>query len=78
LWFAHFRMARLVNSVPLSLTMDAGLPNSRTSASNSRATRATRDAGVGHQAEVFAAAIVVHGQDAEFTRRTEGVGYEVQ
>ena len=36
----HFRIARLVSSVPLSETMQAGVPYTRTSSSNSRATQA--------------------------------------
>lgn len=38
----------------------------------------TRDADIHDQGEVFAAAIVVHCQDAELPAGTEGVGQEVQ
>ena len=62
---AHFRIAVLVNSVPLSLTMLSGLPWSRPGASGSRATRAAGDGGHGNQGEVPAAAVVLHGQDPE-------------
>ena len=37
-----------------------------------------RDAGVGDQAEVFAAAVVIHRQDAELPAGPERVGQEVQ
>ena len=40
LWFAHFRIFRLVNPVPLSETLQSGLPWIRTKASISRATLA--------------------------------------
>ncbi len=36
------------------------------------------DAGVGNQAQVFAAAIVYHRQDAEFPGWAEAVSQEVQ
>lgn len=38
----------------------------------------TRDAGIGHQTQVLAAAIIVHRQNAEPTRSPERVGQEVQ
>lgn len=38
----------------------------------------TRDAGIGNQAEVFAAAIIIDRQDAEFSAGSEGVGHKIQ
>src|SRR6056297_1924396 len=38
----------------------------------------TRDAGIRHQAQVLAAAIIVHRQDAEPMRGPEGIGQKVQ
>ena len=71
-------MALLVNSVPLSETMQAGFPVDADQCVQRARHPGPRDAGVGDQAEVFAAAVFIYCQDVELPAGPERVGQKVQ
>ena len=72
------RIALEVSSVPLSLTIMAGLPRVAMSASSSRATRSPESDVSATRREAFAGAVVDHGQDPEAAAVGEVIGDEVE
>ena len=67
-----------MNSVPLSETVQAGFAVDYDQRIQLARNPSPGDARIGDQAEVFAAAVVIHRQNAEFAIGAEGVGQKVQ
>src|SRR5215207_2600625 len=66
-------MALLVSSVPLSLTIELGLPRS----ASSRSPQA-RDRGIGYERQAFARTVVDHRQDAQPPAIAELIGGKIE
>jgi hypothetical protein len=71
-------MALLASSVPLSLTIDLGLPRVAIRRSSSRATLRPRERDVGDGRQAFPRAVIEHGKDPEAPTADELIGDKIQ